>query len=266
MNLITQLYFPLTIVLAISSLSLHLLARLGKLGQRLLDKLTQAPGIDLVLIYFMILPLFVGWFVSSWAGIGVALAAQFSMLWLWIAAHELLHYKTRAEPKIFPTLSRIVGTWQNHLAVWITLLALPCFWTVRFAEVVAYPPLTWLVGFPKYQAKDWVNVSRQKFEGLIGYDLIWCLYCDWMTGVWSLGTEMLRNVESFWCPIRFYNHKKCENCKLDFPDVENDWVKSTDKMKDVAELIHCKYAGVEKNAWFGHSSRITHYKEPQVKN
>ena len=37
---------------------------------------------------------------------------------------------------------------------------------------------------------------------VIGHALIWCLYCDWMTGVWSLGTEMLRNVESFWYPIR----------------------------------------------------------------
>ena len=257
MSLTIQLYFSLTIVLAISSLSLHLLGRLGKPGQQLLDQLTYAPGIDLVLIYFMILPLISGWLVMGWAGIGVALAAQISMLWIWIFAHELLHYKSRQGAKIFPTLSRIVGSWQNHLAVWITLLALPCFWTVRFAEVVAYPPLTWLVGFPKYEAKDWVNVSRQKFEGLIGYDLIWCLYCDWMTGVWSLGTEMLRNVESFWCPIRFYNDKKCENCKIDFPDVESAWVESTGEMKDVAELIHCKYAQVEQNAWFGHSSRTS---------
>ena len=41
-----------------------------------------------------------------------------------------------------------------------------------------------------------------------------------LTGVYSLGAEMLRNVESFWCPIRFYDGKKCDNCKLDFPDIE----------------------------------------------
>ena len=47
-----------------------------------------------------------------------------------------------------------------------------------------------------------------KVEGLVGHDRIWCLYCDWMTGVWSLGTEMLRNVESFWCPLRFSSDAK----------------------------------------------------------
>ena len=100
-----------------------------------------------------------------------------------------------------------------------------------------------------------VNISRHKFTGLIGYDLIWCLYCDWMTGVWSLGTEMLRNVESFWCPIRFYNDKKCENCKIDFPNIDGGWVESDRNMQDVTELLNCKYAGVEERSWFAHKSR-----------
>ncbi|VEP15182.1 conserved membrane hypothetical protein [Hyella patelloides LEGE 07179] len=255
MNSIIPLYLSLTIALASGSLFLHLLPRLGKPGKQFSDTLCHAPGIDVVLFYFMILPLIFGALVDGGRGLGVALIAQLSTFWIWIAAHELIYYKSRKEPKIFPTLSRIVGGWRNHLAVWITLLALPCFWTVRFAEVVAYPPLTWLVGFPKYQAKDWVNVSRHKFEGLIGYDLIWCLYCDWMTGVWSLGTEMLRNVESFWCPIRFYDDKKCENCKIDFPDVDGAWVKSDRNMKDVTELLDCKYSQVKERSWFGHKSR-----------
>jgi hypothetical protein len=93
------------------------------------------------------------------------------------------------------------------------------------AEVFVYPPIQWLTGFPSYRSGDWVNVSRHKFSGLVGHDLIWCLYCDWMTGIWSLGTEMLRNVESFWCPIRFSNTAKCDNCSVDFPDVKNEWVR-----------------------------------------
>lgn len=253
--IVTRLYLPLTIALASSCLLLHFLPNMGKPGKQLIETLTHAPGIDLVLAYFMLLPLLLGSLYSGWNGVAVALVAQLSTLWLWIIAHELIHYKSRHEPKIFPTLSRLVGGWRNHLAVWITLLALPCFWTVRFAEVFAYPFLTWLIGLPKYQAKDWVNISRHKFTGLVGYDLIWCLYCDWMTGVWSLGTEMLRNVESFWCPIRFYDDKKCENCKIDFPDVDGGWVESDRNMQDVTELLNCKYADVKERSWFAHKSR-----------
>jgi hypothetical protein len=97
--------------------------------------------------------------------------------------------------------------------------------------------------------RDWVNVSRQKFEGLVGHDLIWCLYCDWMTGVWSLGTEMLRNVESFWCPIRFYNGKKCENCAIDFPDVNAGWVPADGTMSEVANTIERMYGDGDRR-WF----------------
>ncbi len=257
MNLVIKIYLALTITLVSSCLLLYFLPYLGKRGKRLSDLLCYAPALDLLLGYFMLEPLIVGWLCAGWSGIVTALVAQLSTLWIWIIFHELINYKSRKEPKISSTLSRIVGSWRNHLAVWLSLLALPCFWTVRLAQIMVYPLLTWLVGFPKYQAKDWVNVSRQKFDGLIGYDLIWCLYCDWMTGVWSLGTEMLRNVESFWCPIRFYADKKCENCKLDFPDVDGAWVANDGNMKDVVELLNCKHSQVTEHSWFGHKSRLS---------
>lgn len=111
-----------------------------------------------------------------------------------------------------------------------------------------------MLDFPNYKHHEWVNVSRQKFQGLIGKDLIWCLYCDWMTGVYSLGAEMLRNVESFWCPIRFYDGKKCDNCKLDFPDIENGWIAADGTMDDVEELLKEKY-GEEQRSWFNHPDR-----------
>lgn len=121
---------------------------------------------------------------------------------------------------------------------------------------MAYPPLTRLVGLPKYQAAEWINVSRHKFDGLVGHDRIWCLYCDWMTGVWSLGTEMLRNVESLWCPIRFSCPQKCANCSIDFPDVNNGWVAADATMKDVTDLLEEKYTSTpEPQPWFGHPSR-----------
>ena len=113
------------------------------------------------------------------------------------------------------------------------------------------PWLTWLLGFKSYDHREWVNVSRHKFEGLIGRDLIWCLYCDWMTGVYSLGAEMLRNVESFWCPIRFYDDKKCENCSLDFPDIDAGWVPADGTMADVVQVLETE---IDKNptwSWFG---------------
>src|SRR5262249_57508799 len=111
------------------------------------------------------------------------------------------------------------------------------FWVTRMAELFLYPPIASLTGLPKYNGAEWVNVSRQKFSGLVGHDLIWCLYCDWMTGIWSLGSEMLRNVESFWCPIRFYEGKKCENCKIDFPDIAVGWVPADGSMADIAATI-----------------------------
>src|SRR5262249_30687754 len=117
--------------------------------------------------------------------------------------------------------------------------------------------LTWTVRLPKYRQGDWVNVSRQKFRGLVGHDLIWCLYCDWMTGVWSLGSEMLRNVESFWCPIRFASGKKCANCAVDFPDVFNGWVPADGTMADVASVLEAKYPAQGPQPWFGHPARLT---------
>ncbi|HEY9771170.1 MAG TPA: hypothetical protein V6C71_22195 [Coleofasciculaceae cyanobacterium] len=261
MNLIISLYFGLSISLIIGVSFLHLLPRLGKLGDRISDWFCYAPGIDLALVYLMLMPITVGAIALGWLGVGTALLAQLSTLWLWIIIHELTHREQLRQANIHRTLGAITGKWQNHLAVWITALAVPIFWLVRLAEVAVYPFLTKLVKLPKYAAKDWVNVSRHKFEGLVGYDLIWCLYCDWMTGVWSLGTEMLRNVESFWCPIRFYSTKKCENCQIDFPDVANDWVAADGKVKDVTVLLNSKYSQEQnERSWFGHPGRE---QEPQ---
>ncbi len=255
MNSITNIYLFLVAILLAGALILHLLPRLGQVGASLSDFFCYAPGIDLALAYFMLLPLIVGSFLKGWNGLGMALVAEVSALLIWIVAHEFIHRKRLKEAKIHRTMSHLFGGWRNHLAVWITALAIPVFWAVRFAEIIVYPPLTSLVKLPKYETKDWVNVSRHKFEGLVGYDLIWCLYCDWMTGVWSLGTEMLRNVESFWCPIRFYSDKKCENCKIDFPDIENGWIAAEGNMDDVVQLLSEKYSNAEESSWFGHPSR-----------
>lgn len=236
-------------------LLLHLLPRLGGFGKNILEGLTKAPGLDVIVSLLLWIPWLVGGFVAGWFGIVVAMAAQFVVMQLWCFIHELAHRQTaNSGSRIHGFLNQKFGWWRNNLALWATALAVPVFFIIRWAEVFVYPILVWVLDFPNYKHSEWVNVSRQKFQGLIGKDLIWCLYCDWMTGVYSLGAEMLRNVESFWCPIRFYDGKKCDNCKLDFPDIENGWVASEGTMDDVEKVLQQKYGDSERS-WFGHPDR-----------
>ncbi|MEG3439612.1 hypothetical protein V0288_20965 [Pannus brasiliensis CCIBt3594] len=254
MNSPFLLYPILTSISLASALSLHLIPRLGDAGREWSDRLGRAPAIDWVLAYFTLLPPVIAFALDRWSGVAIALAAQISALWGWIWFHEFIH-RQRDPGKIHRTTGCLVGAWRNHLAAWITAIVIPVFWFIRLAEIFVYPSLTWLLGFPKYTAGDWVNVSRQKFDGLIGYDLIWCLYCDWMTGVWSLGSEMLRNVESFWCPIRFYPDKKCANCQIDFPDIAGGWVPANGTIEDVEKVLLQKYSSDGDRSWFGHPDR-----------
>ena len=150
-----------------------------------------------------------------------------------------------------------MGRWQNHLALWITVIALPGFLVIRITQYIVYTALIYLLRFPRYDQSEWVSVSRQKFSGLVGHDLIWCLYCDWMTGLWSIGSEMLRNLESFWCPIRFYDGKKCINCVREFPDLDNGWVRADGTMQQVSDKLESMYSTTGTNAWFGHPVRLT---------
>jgi hypothetical protein len=247
---------------------LHLLPRLGSVGRAVGGALCRAPWLDVPIVYFTSLPLVFGpvwggWWGAdglggqAWVGLAGAVAGQVSGVVIWGWLHELANPHARRGPRIVRTLNRIVGKWRNHAALWVTAMVTPVFVVVRVAQVLIYPWLSLLVGLPRYKQGEWVNVSRQKFSGLVGHDLIWCLYCDWMTGVWSLGSEMLRNVESFWCPIRFYDGKKCENCKIDFPDVVGAWVRPDGTMGEVTALLEEKYAGGNRG-WFGHATRLTH--------
>jgi len=226
------------------------------IGQRTLDRLARAPALDVIVAAFTWFPWVFGLSNAGWPGLVAAFLGQVAGMLLWVLWHERRHADAIKGPTIYRTLNRLVGRWQNHAALWVTMIALPGFWFIRLMEYVCYPMLVVLLKFPKYRQGDWVNVSRQKFEGLVGHDLIWCLYCDWMTGVYSLGAEMLRNVESFWCPIRFYDGKKCDNCKLDFPDVTNGWVPPDGSMGDVVATLEKQY-GDGRREWFNHPARLT---------
>lgn len=244
----------------------HLLVRLGPAGRAVCDWAAKAPALDVVVCWFLHGPhaaAVVWWWMTPErsahmlaAALGATVVAQMLALTLWGWAHELTHPAARRGPRIVFTLNRRVGRFRQVVAVWSTGVVVPLFTLIRVAEIVVYPVLVWLVRFPRYDQSQWVMVSRQKFSGLVGWDLIWCLYCDWMTGVWSLGSEMLRNVESFWCPIRFGSPEKCANCAHDFPDLNGGWVRADGTMAEVTAAIEKHYPGPGgENGWFGHPGR-----------
>ena len=236
------LFCSMTLGLLMGAGLLHLLPRMGQAGERLSDACCRAPLLDVIVCYFTILPLIVGPLARGLERlIRSAIVAQLATLLIWQTIHEAVHRDAVKGPRIVKVLNKKFGPVRNITAVYITAFATPIFWFVRIAQMTIYPPLVRLVNLPSYKAADWVSVSRQKFSGLVGHDLIWCLYCDWMTGVWSLGTEMLRNVESWGCPIRFSCEKKCANCAIDFPDVNDGWVHASGNMADVVKTLDRMY-------------------------
>lgn len=216
------------------------------------ERITRAPGVDVAMAFLTWIPWVAAACLFGWPGLLGCVIGQFAGMqtfcfWDWWR-------RGRKGPSICGALNRLVGPANNNIALIATLPALPAFLLIRFSQLTTYPILVRLIRLPPYNHADWVSVSRQKFGGLIGHDLVWCLYCDWMTGIYALGGEMLRNLESFWCPIRFYPGKKCENCKLDFPDVEK-WVPPDGSMADVEKKLLEKYEGRRWNSWWSHPDR-----------
>jgi hypothetical protein len=238
-----------------------IMTNIGKFSKTLSAVFRRAPMLDLLVAGTTWIPWIVLGVMAEnladapwWAGAVGALAGQVVGLQLWCWGHELANREKVKGPRIVRYLNRRVGRVRNHAALWITTLAYPIFWAIRFGEILVYPLLVWTIRLPKYKQAEWVNVSRTKFDGLVGHDLIWCLYCDWMTGVYSLGAEMLRNIESFWCPIRFYDGKKCENCVIDFPDLKDKWVPANGTMGDVVKVMGEHFDGGD-HSWYGHPGR-----------
>lgn len=221
---------------------------------RRMPSVAEAPLLDVTVSLLTWVPWVAAAVYAGWGGVLGCVLGQFLALQTFV----VIHGATRPRPpgSIRRTLDKFVGPARNHLGLWLTIPALPMFLMIRAAEIVVYPGLIATLGFPRIKDSEWVNVSRQKFSGLIGHDLVWCLYCDWMTGVYSLGAEMLRNVESFWCPIRFYPDKKCENCRLDFPDLEK-WVPADKTMKEVEEALEAHYSSdpAVPRSWWGSKER-----------
>ncbi len=234
---------------------LSLIPLLGRPGRALSDSFTRPPLLDIVLGILTAAPWLVGAVWAGWPGLGAAILGQMAACYAWIFFHELLHLRAARGPRIVHFTNRLVGRWHNHLALWLTTFGVPVLWIIRVLEIFLYPTLIWLLRFPRYRHADWITLSRHKMRDLVGHDLVWCLYCDWMTGTWSLGTEMLRNIESFWCPIRFSVPQKLENCKTNFPDIDGGWASADASMAEVVQVLEAKYGGVGDRSWFGHPAR-----------
>ena len=232
-------------------LELFLICVVIMVGRRT-EKITFAPWLDVAVSVLTWIPWVVAGLLAGLTGVLGCLAGQFGAMqtfcfWHWLRSGH-------RGPSICGTLNRMVGPGANNFGLIATLPALPGFLLIRFSELTTYPILVRTIKLPPYKHSEWVSVSRQKFNGLVGHDLVWCLYCDWMTGIYSLGGEMLRNLESFWCPIRFYPDKKCDNCTLDFPDIPH-WVPASATMQDVADKLVEKYEGRKWNSWWSHPER-----------
>jgi len=239
-------------------LELGVIAALLNSGQHS-ERLITAPGLDVVISVLTWIPWLFAFLIFDWMGLFGCILGQLAAMEAFCFWHEKQHPDQRRT--IMKTLNGLTSPVANNVALLATLPALPAFLLIRFSQLTTYPVLVNTIRLPPYNHSEWVSVSRQKFGGLVGHDLVWCLYCDWMTGIYALGGEMLRNLESFWCPIRFYPGKKCENCKLDFPDIP-EWVAPEGTMADVEAKLLEKYEGRKWNSWWGHPDRKTPEAQP----
>ncbi len=219
---------------------------------RMSEKVSSAPWLDIFVSLFTWIPWVVGGGLFGWRGILAAVIAQ----WIFLHAFCLVHRAVRGRTgrTLTDAQGRVLGPFRNQLCLMVQTPAIIIFVQVRMAEIFLYPVIAWLGRLPTYDSSEWVNLSRHKFSGLIGYDLLWCWYCDWMTGLWALGSEMLRNIESFWCPIQFRDPRKNRNTSTDFPDVER-WTPADGTMEDVVKAFEAHYDGKRRNSWWGHPDR-----------
>jgi hypothetical protein len=223
-----------------------------RLAYAITEKISQAPLLDLFISLFTWIPWALGGWMRGWIGVLSSIAAQLVFLHLFCFVHRLLRGKKGRT--LTDAQGKILGPFRNQLCLMVQTPAVIVFVQVRLAEILIYPPIAWLGKLPTYKSSEWVNLSRHKYEGLIGYDLLWCWYCDWMTGIWSLGSEMLRNIESFWCPIRFQSPTKNLNASTDFPDIAQ-WAPFDGTMNDAIEVFERHYDGKQINSWWGHPER-----------
>ncbi|MEP2777487.1 MAG: hypothetical protein ABJQ29_08145 [Luteolibacter sp.] len=237
---------------AILLAGLFVAAVISRIAYAITEKTAQAPLLDIVISLFTWIPWVAGGCMDGWRGVLAAIFAQFLAIQIFSFTDRLIRGKKG--DTLTAAQGRLLGPIRNHIALLATTPAAVAFCLIRASEIFVYPLVAWLAKMPTYRQSEWVNLSRHKYAGLVGADLLWCWYCDWMTGLWALGSEMLRNIESFWCPIRFRDDVKNCNTSIDFPDVEK-WVPADATLDDAVEAFEKYYDGTGKNSWWGHRDR-----------
>lgn len=225
---------------------------LTRLAFAISGEIARAPWLDFFISFFTWIPWCVGGYVNGWWGLLAAVIAQVLALHFFCLVHRAIRGKKGRT--LTDAQGKILGPIRNQLCLLVQTPAIFVFVGIRIAEILLYPLIAWLGKLPTYRHGDWVNLSRHKYDGLIGYDLLWCWYCDWMTGLWALGSDMLRNIESFWCPIQFLEEAKNRNAAIDFPDVAA-WAPPNGTMEDAVRAFEEHYDGERKNSWWGHPDR-----------
>lgn len=231
---------------------LALAAIFTRLAYAVTEKVAQAPLLDGFISLFTWIPWGLGFWAGRWSGLAAAVVAQILFLHAFCLVHRAL--RGRNGRTLTDAQGRVLGPVRNQLCLLVQTPAIFVFVAIRVAELILYPLIAALGRLPTYRQSEWVNLSRHKYDGLIGYDLLWCWYCDWMTGLWCLGSEMLRNIESFWCPIQFQSPIKNRHASIDFPDVK-EWAPADGTMEDAVRLIEKHYRSDTPNRWWGHPDR-----------
>src|SRR5436853_2209470 len=114
---------------------LHLIPRFGAAGTRIRARACRAPGLDLVVSLFTWVPPTVLGILYGSRGVAGAIIGQVLGMLVWMFAHELANRQYVAGPRIVTFLNRTVGRINNHVALWVTALALPVFIVLRVAAL-----------------------------------------------------------------------------------------------------------------------------------
>src|SRR5690606_24256065 len=82
---------------------------MGAVGRRVVGWFARAPGLDVLVTWFTVLPWLVGGIVFGWPGLLGGIAGQVVGLVLWCWGHELTHRKAVKGARIVTVLNRLVG-------------------------------------------------------------------------------------------------------------------------------------------------------------
>lgn len=203
---------PFLIDIAFIFVGLVVLAMFSRMAYAVTKSVTRAPLLDVFISFFTWIPWVAGAWLSGWLGVLAALTSQFLAIHAFCVIDRVIRGK---QGRTLPDAqAAVLGPVRNHLALLATTPAVLLFVICRAIEILVYTPVAYLAKLPRYSQGDWVNLSRHKYDGLIG---------------------VLRNIESFWCPIRFRNDVKNQNALIDFPDIEK-WPKADGTMEDAGWL------------------------------